>query len=127
MVVPNEFDHYQETYRSQIDDAVAFSGQSHDFFTRVKANYLIDLIGELIQTSRAENRPISVLDVGCGHGHIHPYLMGAKLKLNLTGRRFVIGRASRTRRSRHAKVASRPVDLRVAANDYCCSGKGETS
>ena len=39
-----EFDQHKETYRSEIDKAISFSGQSHDFFTRVKAEYLVDLL-----------------------------------------------------------------------------------
>ena len=43
----HEFDQHKQTYRTDIDKAVSFSGQSHDFFTRVKAEYLIDLLKEV--------------------------------------------------------------------------------
>jgi SAM-dependent methyltransferase len=81
-----EFDRHKETYRTEIDRAVSFSGQSHDFFTRVKAEYLIDILKE-IQKSRPERPsgvlPIEVLDIGCGHGHIHPYLVQPDVPLKL--------------------------------------------
>jgi SAM-dependent methyltransferase len=79
-----QFDHYKETYRSDIDKAVAFSGQSHEFFTRVKAEYLIELL-TAHRASPQTNKPIEVLDVGCGHGHIHPYLVQSDLKIKLAG------------------------------------------
>jgi SAM-dependent methyltransferase len=81
-----EFDQHKETYRTDIDKAVSFSGQSHDFFTRVKADYLIDLFKE-IETVRPDGRsrtlPLEALDVGCGHGHIHPYLVQSGVPLKL--------------------------------------------
>lgn len=82
MNTPQEFDQHKETYRSEIDKAVSFSGQSHDFFTRVKAEYLIDLFKNA-RTDSAQ-RPLEVLDIGCGHGHIHPYLTQSGIALNLS-------------------------------------------
>jgi SAM-dependent methyltransferase len=82
-----EFDQHKETYRTEIDKAVAFSGQSHDFFTRVKAEYLIELLERFSseRTRSNERAALNVLDIGCGHGHIHPYLTRSKLNLRLTG------------------------------------------
>jgi SAM-dependent methyltransferase len=82
-----EFDQHKETYRSDIDNAVAFSGQSHDFFTRVKAEYLIELLERFASEQLLANARtgLDVLDIGCGHGHIHPYLTRSKLNLRLTG------------------------------------------
>ena len=77
-----EFDQHKETYRSEIDKAISFSGQSHDFFTRVKAEYLVDLLKDARGTTSA---PLDVLDVGCGHGHIHPYLLQSDVALKLRG------------------------------------------
>ena len=87
MTVPQEFDQHKETYRSDIDKAVAFSGQSHDFFTRVKAEYLIDLLRVLEKdrnTRSPDALPLEVLDVGCGHGHIHPYLIQSAMRMKLS-------------------------------------------
>jgi SAM-dependent methyltransferase len=84
---PQEFDQHKETYRSDIDKAVAFSGQSHDFFTRVKAEYLIDLLRVLEKdrnTPSPAALPLEVLDIGCGHGHIHPYLILSAMRMKLS-------------------------------------------
>jgi SAM-dependent methyltransferase len=78
-----EFDQHKETYRSDIDKAVAFSGQSHDFFTRVKAEYLIDLLRALAKEQGKTTVPVDVLDIGCGHGHIHPYLLQSGIPMKL--------------------------------------------
>jgi SAM-dependent methyltransferase len=79
-----EFDRHKETYRSDIDRTVAFSGQSHDFFTRVKAEYLIDLFRVLERERDRSTLPLEILDIGCGHGHIHPYLTQSSMRMNLS-------------------------------------------
>lgn len=82
---PQEFDQHKETYRSDIDNAVSFSGQSHDFFTRVKAEYLVELLQGLKKAQGAPDaKPLDVLDIGCGHGHIHPYLVQSAVRMNLS-------------------------------------------
>jgi SAM-dependent methyltransferase len=80
MNVLQEFDQHKETYGTEIDRAVSFSGQSHDFFTRVKAEYLIDILKDV-----ESNAPLDVLDVGCGHGYIHRYLVGSDVSMKLYG------------------------------------------
>ncbi len=75
-----EFDLYRDTYSDQINQSLSLSGQRHDFFTKVKADYL----GKILCKNKILTNEISVLDVGCGHGLIHPYLLeqhGSKLKL----------------------------------------------
>jgi SAM-dependent methyltransferase len=85
-----EFDQHKETYRSDIDKAVAFSGQSHDFYIRVKAGYLLDMLRALRGNRPANSKsglqqdPLEVLDIGCGHGHIHPYLVESNVPLKLS-------------------------------------------
>ncbi len=77
-----EFDGYRDTYSDDINDVLSFSGQSHDFFTKVKADYLLKLAGE----EQQGKAPLKVLDVGCGHGLIHPYLYNqTDVPLELTG------------------------------------------
>jgi SAM-dependent methyltransferase len=82
----HEFDSYKDTYRSDIDKAISFSGQSHDFFTRVKAEYLLNLFRDFRHAeakSATATQCLNVLDIGCGHGHIHSYLTGADVPLRL--------------------------------------------
>jgi len=67
--VQQEFDQYALNYEAVIDDYVSFSGQSQAFYTRAKARHLREILDA---ESRAKQ--LDVLDVGCGHGLIHPYL-----------------------------------------------------
>lgn len=77
-----EFDEYSETYVSQINESLAFSGASHDFFTRTKADYLTSIFSNKDLFTRNK---IHALDVGCGHGLIHPYLLEKNTQLSLSG------------------------------------------
>lgn len=77
----SEFDQYRDNYSSQIDDAIRFSGKSHDYFTRVKADYLIKVLKE----ATPKTSPIRLLDIGCGHGIIHPFLLNKELPLEIVG------------------------------------------
>lgn len=83
-----EFERYKDTYKTNIDRAVAFTGQSQDFFTRVKARYLVKLLRGL-QEQNAERSvrrsPLTVLDVGCGLGDIHQYVTGSDIAIRLSG------------------------------------------
>lgn len=69
---PAEFDAYGRNYDETVNKALAFSGLRIDFFTRAKAEYLVDIIEHL----RPPARSAEVLDVGCGVGNIHPLLVG---------------------------------------------------
>ncbi|WP_407188732.1 class I SAM-dependent methyltransferase [Bradyrhizobium centrosematis] len=81
-----EFDQYREGYSQQIDNAVAFSGQPQDFFTRAKARYLLDEFATFrAQRRMAPSQPLDVLDIGCGQGLIHPHLRPAESGIKLTG------------------------------------------
>jgi SAM-dependent methyltransferase len=69
---PAEFDAYAWNYREKVNRVLAFSGMQVDFFTRVKVDYLVELIGSLRPpAARAE-----VIDVGCGVANSHPHLAG---------------------------------------------------
>ena len=72
--VADEFDKYNNTYASTVDDALAFSGLKADFFAKVKASYLIDILDQELGSSSESN----ILDVGCGIGIYHP-LIGSKV------------------------------------------------
>jgi SAM-dependent methyltransferase len=67
-----EFDAYSSAYDAAVNDAIAFSGLKVDYFTRVKADYLTDLIGDHF----GDAHKVSILDVGCGVGNFHPMLSG---------------------------------------------------
>jgi len=83
-----EFDHYRDGYSQQIDNAIAFSGQTQDFYTRVKARCLLEMFAQLrpgpATAANSEGR-LEVLDVGCGQGLIHPYFTPETTNLKLTG------------------------------------------
>lgn len=67
-----EFDAFRDTYADDINKSIAFSGKSQDFFTKIKADHILDLLkGDL---PKIDNK-VKILDVGCGHGLIHPYLL----------------------------------------------------
>lgn len=72
------FDSYKETYTDAVDSSVAFTGLSTDFFTRVKADYLVDECRG--HFGGAET--LSALDVGCGVGNYHSLLSGQFKKLS---------------------------------------------
>ena len=82
-----EFDAYRDSYESDIDSALAFSGQEHDYFTKVKARYFNNILDKHFPN----DTPLDVLDVGCGHGLIHPHLLNKdnlnkdNVRIKLTG------------------------------------------
>lgn len=64
------FDAYKDIYTRTVDESVAFTGMSADFFTRVKAGYIADLARQKFGVSEK----ISALDIGCGVGNYHKLL-----------------------------------------------------
>ncbi|MEO1695367.1 MAG: class I SAM-dependent methyltransferase, partial [Pseudomonadota bacterium] len=73
------FDGYQTTYADAVNSAVAFTGVDVDFFTRVKADYIIELVEREVGPADQQ----SVLDVGCGIGNFHRLLQ--PVVANLSG------------------------------------------
>jgi len=72
-----EFDAFDRNYRETVNQALAFSGMNVDFFTRVKAEYFVDLIKSLrLPAAHAE-----VIDIGCGVADSHPLFAGRVGKL----------------------------------------------
>jgi ubiquinone/menaquinone biosynthesis C-methylase UbiE len=59
-----EFDQYDSNYQSLVEDSMSFSGMSHDYVTRVKA----DLIASIAKQTFGSLEGKHVLDVGCGVG-----------------------------------------------------------
>ncbi len=64
------FDSYKDTYSEAVDAAVSFTGLSADFFTKVKASYISDIVNAHFGDGAA----LSALDIGCGVGNYHALL-----------------------------------------------------
>jgi 2-polyprenyl-3-methyl-5-hydroxy-6-metoxy-1,4-benzoquinol methylase len=79
--IVSEFDQHRDTYEHDIDRAIRFSGKGHDYFTQVKAEYLVEILKGLAP----RDRHLRLLDVGCGHGLIHRALQSADLPLKISG------------------------------------------
>jgi SAM-dependent methyltransferase len=71
--VKAEFDRFEDTYEAELDDAISFAGREHDFYVEAKARRLLELARR-----RLADRPLRVLDVGCGIGltdrHLLPHV-----------------------------------------------------
>lgn len=65
---PAEFDTFAETYDSDVQHSLY--GLKPDYFTNVKANFIIDLVNRHIGASTE----LDALDVGCGIGNYHSRL-----------------------------------------------------
>ena len=68
----SEFDEYRTTYANAVNSSISFSGLDVDFFTRAKAERLVEMLNEKLGAATE----LSVLDVGCGIGTYHPLLRG---------------------------------------------------
>lgn len=66
----HEFDQYKDHYGANIDDSIAFAGQEHDFYLKLKADHLNNLIDKSFESDDVVN----ILDIGCGHGLLHKHL-----------------------------------------------------
>jgi SAM-dependent methyltransferase len=65
-----DFNEAKDHYRESIERTIGFAGKGLDFFTEVKAEYLRKVVARRLGEAKAPR----MLDVGCGHGLIHPYL-----------------------------------------------------
>jgi len=69
---PAQFDAYATSYADEVNRSIAFLGVGVDYFTRVKAGYLLDsLAGHF-----GDTRKLNLLDIGCGTGGCHPLIRG---------------------------------------------------
>lgn len=68
-----EFNSSKDSYRRTIEEQIAFAGKGHDFYTRVKADHALGVIARQLPGTQHPD----VLDIGCGHGYIHPMLAAA--------------------------------------------------
>lgn len=69
---PAEFDRYNEGYREAIEESIGFARADLDFFTRAKAETLLELVAERLGLPAK----LSFLDVGCGPGETDRFLDG---------------------------------------------------
>jgi SAM-dependent methyltransferase len=69
---PTQFDDYSTSYNDAVNASVSFSGLKVDFFTKVKAQYILALIASHF----GDISDVRALDIGCGVGNFHPYLLG---------------------------------------------------
>jgi SAM-dependent methyltransferase len=67
-----DYGRYRDRYRDELDRAVSFSGASHDFFTRAKAEELV----RLARMHLGDPARLEALDVGCGIGLTDRHLAG---------------------------------------------------
>jgi SAM-dependent methyltransferase len=74
------FDGYRLSYDEQINRVIAFGGQEHDFYLKVKADVLVELLRRELSAQCPD-----ILDIGCGNGTMHPFLLSSGLPLRLTG------------------------------------------
>jgi 2-polyprenyl-3-methyl-5-hydroxy-6-metoxy-1,4-benzoquinol methylase len=73
MTVPDaEFDSHSHDYHDKVNLALRLSGLDVDFFTRVKAAY----IQEIVTTRFADPAQVRLLDIGCGIGNMTSLLAG---------------------------------------------------
>ncbi len=64
------FDAYERVYSDTVNRSIAFTGMNVDFFTAVKAEYILDLC----QDAFGDPHSLNVLDIGCGVGNFHQIL-----------------------------------------------------
>jgi SAM-dependent methyltransferase len=66
------YNEFRDRYVDDLDAAVRFSGKDHTFFTRRKADELLELAERYV----APARTLNALDVGCGLGLTDAFLAG---------------------------------------------------
>lgn len=70
-----DFNSRKYSYRQSVEDSLSFAGQGLDFYTRVKA----EAIGRILMQDGMVSP--NLLDIGCGHGFIHPMLTNLGCKV----------------------------------------------
>lgn len=69
--VAAEFDKYGKRYSETVEQSLIVPGLNVDYFTKVKSEYLLDLLTDKIETPKK----LDVLDIGCGIGNYHSHLV----------------------------------------------------
>jgi SAM-dependent methyltransferase len=67
-----DFDAYADTYGDEVTHSIAFAKQERDYFTRRKADHLLDLSRRLL----GNPAHLSAVDIGCGVGSTDSHLVG---------------------------------------------------
>lgn len=101
----SEFEDTVDEYEPLIEDAIKFSGRGHDYYTRVKAEYLLKL-AEIHGISAAQAH---FLDIGCGVGVTDAFLVGQVGKLSGV--------------DMHASIIEKASERNSAAEYYVYDGK----
>ncbi len=72
------FNTYAKSYTDDINHAVSFSFQDADFFAEAKADYLLSLISKKMGNASG----LKLLDIGCGTGILHKFLVRSGLNVS---------------------------------------------
>jgi len=67
-----DFGKFHDSYKDEVQDSISFTGQSHDFFTVVKVEALLEGVGRHL----GDPGKLKFLDVGCGVGLTDQFLVG---------------------------------------------------
>jgi SAM-dependent methyltransferase len=67
---PTGFDRYRDGYEEAVEEAISFAGQEHEFYLDAKVRRLVELASRHLV-----ERPLRVLDVGCGIGLVDRLLL----------------------------------------------------
>jgi SAM-dependent methyltransferase len=101
--VASDFDPVAGEYNRLVEDMIAFGTKGHDFYTRRKADILVDLARRRL----GEPETLGVLDVGCGIGLTDEYLAPQFSELHGTDTsQEAIERAADRNRSVEYRVAA---------------------
>lgn len=68
-----DFNTAKDNYREVIERSIGFAGKGLDYYTKAKA----DAFKRAVRAYFPHLQKPKLLDVGCGHGLIHPYLHGS--------------------------------------------------
>jgi SAM-dependent methyltransferase len=73
-----DFNAYRDSYRDAVQESIAFSGATPEFFSKTKAERLVELAARRL----GEPRELDVVDVGCGIGQTDRFLEGCFRRLS---------------------------------------------
>lgn len=79
----SEFDQYRDSYHEQIEAnfVISLSGRSVDYYAMVKGEYLVEALAERFPPGDR----LKIIDIGCGHGNIHPSILRGRPNIEMTG------------------------------------------